>query len=121
MSTWIKQFGLRPGPRKWRATGKHKGKLEIKNMLGLHDDPPHSPITSKSSPITKKMLNTKPAGKKANVEKKAKINKKTKINEKANVEKKTQIKKKTKINKKTKTNEKANVEKKTKLRKNTKI
>lgn len=56
MLTWIKQFGLRPGPRKWRATGKRKGKLEIKNMLGLHDDPLHSPITSKSSPITKVSL-----------------------------------------------------------------
>lgn len=55
-STWIKQFGLQPRLSKWRATGKREGKLEIKNMLGLHDDPPHSPITSKYSPITKVSL-----------------------------------------------------------------
>jgi hypothetical protein len=51
--TWIKQFGLQLEPRKWRITGKREGKLKIKNMMGMHEDPPHSVITSKSTPSKK--------------------------------------------------------------------
>lgn len=55
-STWIKQFGLQPRPRKWRTTGKRGGKLKIKNMIGLHDYLPHSPIISNSTPDKKVSL-----------------------------------------------------------------
>lgn len=52
-STWIKHFGSQPVPWKWRATGKRADKQQIENMIGFHNDPPRSKITSKSTPIEK--------------------------------------------------------------------
>lgn len=52
-STWIKRFGLQTGPRSWRATGQRDEKIQVENLMDLHDGPSHPAITSKPSTINK--------------------------------------------------------------------